>query len=373
MNTQHTPIGLYIHIPFCKRKCPYCDFYSINQDESLMDSYVAKICSEIRKLSNTYKITVDTLYLGGGTPGILGTKRITKLIFSAQECFNLKNAEITIELNPTQKDALSFKELLSSGINRLSFGVQSFNDIELRQLGRTHDAKTAINAIKQAQHDGFENISIDLMLATPLQTLSSLTNSIETCKNLNIQHISTYLLKIEPGTLFFKNQKSLKLPDEDLEKDMYLLTCEKLEKFGFRQYEISNFAIPGYQSRHNKKYWNCCEYIGLGPSAHSFFNGRRSYFERNIENFIKQPKIIDDGLGADEEEYVMLQLRLVSGVTPEKYYCKFGKSIPHTYIENAKKLPYVDTSNGIRLTREGFLVSNTLIGKILDTNNTSQY
>lgn len=358
-------IGLYIHVPFCLRKCPYCDFYSMSIDKELITSYTARICQEIKSWSESTNAKADTLYLGGGTPSLLGISNIDSIISTAKKYFDLHDSEITIELNPTLNSTFNFKDLLKAGVNRISFGVQSFCDDELKTLGRTHDSKHAQRSIALAQDAGCDNISIDLMIATPGQTLSSLERSLNIFTKLNVQHISAYILKIEQNTKFFDLKDSLALPSEDTVEKMYLHMCSFLAEKKFPQYEISNFAHPGYESQHNLKYWKCKEYLGLGPSAHSFFHGHRFHFERDIKKFLQHPSIVIDDIGGDEEEFIMLRLRLTDGLTHESYRNQFGKEIPSIYISRATKLPYTDTTDGIRFTPEGFLLSNTLIGKIL--------
>lgn len=358
-------IGLYIHVPFCLRKCPYCDFYSMSIDKDLINQYTTHICNEIKSWSETTNTKADTLYLGGGTPSLLGISNIDLIISNAKKYFDLHDSEITIELNPTLNSKFNFKDLLKSGVNRISFGVQSFCDNDLKTLGRIHNSNQAQKSIALAQDAGCNNISIDLMISTPGQTLSSLDRSLDICTQLNVQHISAYILKIEKNTKFYDLRNSLDLPSEDLIEKMYLYMCSFLTENKFPQYEISNFAHLGYESKHNLKYWQCQEYLGLGPSAHSFLNGRRFHFERDINKFLQHPSIVLDGAGGDEEEFIMLQLRLTDGLTHEAYHKYFGKDIPSVYLSRAANLPHTDTSDGIRFTPEGFLLSNTLIGKIL--------
>lgn len=362
---MNTNIGLYIHVPFCLHKCPYCNFYSMSVDKDLISRYTSRICQEIKSWSEATNAKADTLYIGGGTPSLLGLSNIDLIISTAKQHFGLHNNEITIELNPTLNCAFNFKDLLKSGVNRISFGVQSFCDNELKILGRTHNSKHAQRSITLAQNAGYENISIDLMIATPEQTLSSLERSLSIFTKLNVQHISAYILKIEKNTKFYDIKDSLHLPSEDTVEKMYLHMCSFFNEKIFPQYEISNFARPGYESQHNLKYWQCKEYLGLGPSAHSFLHGQRFHFERDIKKFLQKPSIVIDGAGGDEEEFIMLRLRLAEGLTQESYHKHFGKNIPPAYLNRASKLPYTDTTDGIRFTPEGFLLSNTLIGKIL--------
>ncbi len=361
-------ISLYIHVPFCLSKCSYCDFYSVKSDDKLMEDYTEKICKEVEKWGADINKCVDTVYFGGGTPSLLKLGQIEKILLAIKKRFNLSaNAEITMEANPTKHNEIHFTQLRKIGVNRLSVGLQSANDEELRLLGRTHTAKMAKNMVFLAKESGFDNISVDLMLCTPSQTEKSLMQSIEFCESLVVQHISAYLLKIEEGTKFYK--KNIKLKSDETQRRFYLLMCDKLENAGFAQYEISNFSKPGFQSKHNLKYWNAEEYIGLGPGAHSFLSGKRFYYKKSLSNFLDKPSIIYDGIGGSVEEYAMLRLRLSEGLQNEKFYKIFHKNIPEKFLENAKmyeKYSLLKIKNdSICLTRKGFLVSNELIAKII--------
>lgn len=362
-------IGLYIHIPFCQNKCPYCDFYSVKYDDVLIDSYIDKLIQEIRLWSKKVSVSIDTVYLGGGTPGIIGTKRIIKIIDTIKSCFKLENPEITIEINPLNHEFLDFESMFSEGINRISIGAQSAKDNELVLLGRNHKHNDTIYTVEKAKNAGFKNISLDLMIATQKQTLESLKYSIEQYVSLDVTHISCYLLKIEENTPYFQKRSSLLLPTEDEEYDLYTSTCKMLESLGLKQYEISNFSKEGYESKHNLKYWNCEEYIGIGPSAHSFLNGKRFYYPKSIDKFLNDTTTISDGTGGGEEEYIMLKLRLSKGLLHKEYQERFGSPIPDRYIQNAKKYQntglLISDSLGIRLTYLGFLVSNRIILDII--------
>lgn len=360
-------IGLYLHVPFCKRKCPYCDFFSVCAGENSFDEYTSALCRSINYYSEKYRRTADTLYFGGGTPSLIGEERLGRLCREAKSAFGLENAEITLEVNPEKKD-IGFEGLLKSGFNRLSIGLQSSDDNELKLLGRLHSSGDADRCVREARNAGFENISLDLMIATPSQTEDSLLRSIDFCASHGVKHISAYLLKIEKGTHYYKIKDSLSLPDDDRQAEMYLFAVENLSRYGYRQYEISNFAVPGYESRHNLKYWHDEEYLGLGPAAHSFVDGRRFYFNRSFEDFYKNI-VTDDGEGGDEEEFVMLGLRLAEGVTGERYKKRFGRDIPTAMIKKAAALSkggYTVVDNiGIRLTEKGFLMSNAVIAQIV--------
>lgn len=362
-------IGLYIHVPFCDGKCPYCDFYSMRGSEEHMEEYTNCIIGSLNNYGQTLNRSADTLYFGGGTPNLLGARRIASLVETAQKNFRLDHAEITLEVNPAEDLTEFLKAVHDAGVNRLSVGLQSADEAELRVLGRRHTAAQAGLAVEAAQRAGFGNISLDLMIATPGQTKESLARSIAFCAQAGVQHISAYLLKIEPHTAYYKMREQLVLPDEDETGDWYLYACEKLEKRGFIQYEISNFAKPGFESRHNLKYWRCEEYLGLGPAAHSFLNGERFYYDRNLRAFLDGCEPVRDGDGGGFEEYAMLALRLTEGLSERRCRERFGFGIPAS-VWDADRLYEkagltARTADGFRLTPKGFLVSNTLLAELL--------
>ncbi len=361
-------IGVYIHIPFCSSKCPYCDFYSLTENEKVMDKYVEKVKEEIKKYKG---ISADTVYFGGGTPSVMGGERLSEILSVIKENFSLKNPEITTEINPSSCDENLIKIISEAGFNRVSFGVQSAVENERKYLGR----KSEISAIKEkinfAKEYGIKNISLDLMLGIPEQDMKSLKKSVDFCLEENVTHISAYMLKIEEGTRFFDIKDTLPLPDEDELCDYYEFLCDYLEKNNFHQYEISNFSLRGKESKHNLKYWNCEEYIGIGPSAHSFFEGKRFFHSRNLDEYFENPlSVIDDGTGGNPEEFLMLKLRLSDGVKEEEFFKKYGMYFPKKIREKSKKYEdnnlLISDGEGIRLTRKGFLLSNTIIGDLID-------
>ncbi|MCH5169871.1 MAG: radical SAM family heme chaperone HemW [Oscillospiraceae bacterium] len=361
-------IGLYLHIPFCRSKCPYCDFYSMRADESVKEQYVNVLKSRIAAEMADFICKADTLYIGGGTPSVLGASKIGEIVKSASP-FLTNNAEITVECNPYALSSDFFKELAQSGVNRISMGLQSAVDDERKALGRLSNAENVKNAVIAAQNAGISNISLDVMLGIPNQTEKTLSETLDFCLFLGIPHISTYILKLEEGTYFYKNQESLSLPDDDAVAEMYLTVCETLEKNGIMQYEISNFAKPNFHSRHNLKYWNCEEYLGLGPAAHSFLDGKRFYFERDLNAFLSGAKPIPDDSGGDFTEYAMLKLRLSEGLLNSETEKRFGHKIPDEMIK--KSAIFADNGfmesdeMGLRLTKKGFLLSNSILAEIL--------
>lgn len=362
-------IGLYLHVPFCRSKCPYCDFYSFSGKDSQKEEYTRVLKEKISSSISTLQCKGDTLYIGGGTPSVLGAENLKLLVDTCNSGFLTDDAEITVECNPFGLDEDFFKVLHDCGINRISMGLQSAVDSERRMLGRLSDRRQVENAVKTAQKVGFNNITLDVMLGIPQQTEKSLNETLDFCISLGIPHISAYMLKLEENTHFYKYQSKYNFPDDDLTADLYLQMCEILEANGIMQYEISNFSKKGFESRHNLKYWHCEEYLGLGPSAHSFVNGKRFYFDRDFESFIKGNAPIQDGDGGDFTEYAMLGLRLIEGLQENKVIERFGHIIPNEIYEKSKI--FVDNGcmirneNSLKLTRKGFLLSNTILSRIL--------
>ena len=338
MTTQ----SLYLHVPFCQSKCPYCDFYSLC-DGLRQEAYVDRCVGLLKAPPNPWR----TAYVGGGTPSALTPGLLARLL-AAIEC----EGEFTIECNPASVTREFREAIAAGGINRVSLGVQSVVPEERRALGRSGDIGTIERATALLD---CENLSLDVMLGVPGQSIANLTQTLEFCAK-QAKHISAYLLKIEPGTPF-AGDPPRNLPEEDAQADLYLFACGWLERHGFIQYEISNFARPGYESQHNLHYWRCGEYYAVGPAAHGFTRGRRWHYPRDLEAFLRGDAPIDDGPGGDYEERAMLALRLAEGFS----------SPTEEMLERAKALPgLVQVNNNcIKLTREGFLLSNTVIGKLL--------
>ena len=374
------PLGVYIHIPFCVSKCPYCDFYSLplgrEPDSGLLDRYTTALERELRLWGERLDRTADTLYFGGGTPSLLGPRRLTRLLDAAAAAFSLTSgAEITLEVNPGDGLAEIFAAFASSGGNRVSIGMQSARDGELARLGRRHRFADVERTVEAAAAAGLENLSLDLMPATPGQTEASAVESVRAAVQLGARHVSAYLLKIEEGTPFYRERDRLPLPGDEETADRYLAVCRALEEAGLRQYEISNFARPGYESRHNRKYWLAEETLGLGPAAHSFLEGRRLANPRDLDAFLDGTLSPIEEAGPEElrengeEEYLMLRLRLREGVTEADFRRRFGHPLPLSWRKKAGALPpslIISDESGIRLTREGFLVSNALIVQLLN-------
>ncbi len=338
--------GVYIHIPFCTRKCLYCDFNSYADQYALENSYVDALIFEIEHYKGTH---IDTLYIGGGTPSTLQESSLKKIIDACKNCFHLdENSEITVEVNPASSVESKLQLLRECGVNRLSIGVQSFSDQELAALGRLHTAEDAIKTVETAKKIGFSNISIDLMLAIPHQTDASLMKSLEIATSLSVEHISAYSLIIEPGTPFEKGVSHL--PEEEEERNLYWRTVSFLEEHGFYQYEISNFSKAGRESGHNRKYWSGVDYIGIGAGAHSFVGGIRYSHPQSIQEYIKSPLKKEEVTFISplerSKEYYLLGLRKREGV-------------PNTgefpdVIEKLKSGGLIEEVSGnVRLTKKG--------------------
>lgn len=361
-------IGLYIHIPFCKSKCPYCDFYSMRAYDGQPDEYTACVLESLEYWADKLGRTADTLYFGGGTPSLLGGRNIALITRRAREFFGI-DGEITVECNPSAVEDGFFETIVKSGVNRISIGMQSAVDGERRRLGRQADSKRVEECIRNARNAGIENITLDVMLGVPDQTQESLKKTIDFCLRNDVPHISAYMLKLEEGTYYYNNAEKLNLPDEDATADMYTLLGDILEENGYRNYEISNFAKPGFEGKHNLKYWNCEEYLGIGPSAHSFIDGKRFYYPRDIGLFCLGCEPVPDGEGGDEEEYIMLRLRLADGIVFDEFEKRFSKPFPTEISERAKTLEKQGLVNvteaSLSLTRKGYLLSNTIISELI--------
>ena len=352
--------GLYVHIPFCATKCAYCDFYSLKYNKETVEKYVEEMCRRLKNINNVF----DTVYFGGGTPSILGADNLIKILGNIHY---KDNAEITVEVNPRTFKKEFFNKLYEGGFNRVSVGLQSANETELEKLTRNHKAIDVANAVNLAKQAGFKNISLDLMLGIENQTISSLKNSIDFCLNLDITHLSCYMLKIEKNTPFAN--MNLNLPSDDEVSNMYLFLCDYLENNGFEHYEISNFAKSCFESKHNLIYWKCENYLGLGPSAHSFVNGKRYYFPNDINYFLDKNEYIYSEDGGDLFDYIMLGLRLNSGIKFD-YLNNNGFNLDNKFKKKLELLEKNDLikldCNGFALTNKGFLVQNSIICELTE-------
>ena len=382
-----TPLGIYVHVPFCRSKCQYCDFYSLTaKDDKLMENYLNAILTHIREcgpLAPGYK--VDTIYFGGGTPSFFGAEGMATILSMIRRSFDVdSNAEITFEANPDSVTDPLLRRLKAEGFNRVSLGVQTDNDELLKKLGRPHDYAQAVNAISRIRHAGFKNLSVDLMYGLPGQTLTDWKDTLERVLPMMPEHVSCYALKVEEGTPLYAYKDVCNIADDDTQADMYLAAVEILRSKGYRQYEISNFARKGLYSRHNMKYWTGGEYLGFGPSASSDFAGKRYTMVRDLQGYINGIKgngvVIEEmdeiPLRERAGEYLMLRLRTSTGITREEYEHKF--LLPFDPIEDAldrsRNMGYAarNTEGRWRLTPKGFLVSNSIISDLLMIQDQSE-
>ena len=380
------PLGIYVHIPFCKSKCQYCDFYSLAcKDDNLMDSYLDAVCAHIKEagsLAPNYK--VDTIYFGGGTPSYFGGDAIAIIMTAIRRCFDVTgDAEITFEANPDSVTDKLLHRMRAEGFNRVSLGVQDNHDAMLKKLGRPHTYAQTVAAFQKIRKAGFRNVSLDLMYGLPGQTLTEWQETLNDVLRMNPEHCSCYGLKIEEGTPFYDMKDVLNLPDDDTQADMYLAAVEILRDRGFRQYEVSNFARKGLYSRHNYKYWTGGEYLGFGPSASSDFAGKRFTLIADLQGYINGIRtggdIMDDiqeiPLRERAGEYIMLRLRTVDGIEESEYTKSFLLPFEplQKVLERLEKME-LTVKNGTRwrLTPKGFMLSNQVILTLLEVQQRSK-
>ena len=380
-------LGIYIHIPFCRSKCDYCAFYSLAGRDALMDQYQKALLAHMRETAPLAQgIPVDSVFFGGGTPSYFGAKRLKELLAAVHKLFQVeKDAEITVECNPDSTDYKLLHTLRKAGVNRLSLGMQSAHGAELARVHRIHTPQQTDQAVEAARKAKFHNLSLDLIYGLPGQTFESWKSTVEHALSLIPQHLSCYGLTVEERTPLARRVESGEaLPDDDQQADWYLWTVGRLERAGLPQYEISNFAKPGYESRHNLRYWLTRPYIGFGPGAHSDFGGRRYSFVRDLEAYIRGvleggPLIDSSELIPQRErcgEYLMLRLRTVQGVDGQEYrrsYFMDFDPLEARFREFAAQGWAEQTGGRWHFTPKGFLISNQLIGDLLDRQEQASY
>lgn len=382
------PLGIYVHVPFCRSKCEYCDFYSLGGglNQESMDLYLQAVLTHIREAAQrAVGYSVDTVYFGGGTPSFFGAQGLIRILAEIDRRFLLeKGAEITLEANPDTVTAQGLEKLRRAGFNRISIGVQCDDDAMLKALGRPHTYKQAQMAVSQARRVGFTNVSVDLMFGLPNQSRESWMNTLQNVMALKADHISCYGLKVEPNTKLYEYRDCANLPDDDAQADMYFYAVETLESFGYQQYEISNFCLPGMECRHNLKYWTGKPYLGFGPAAASDFGGKRYTAAADLDRYITG--VMDKGIILSEcesvplreraGEYLMLRLRTAHGIEENEYMQTF--LLP---FEPLEKLLCVYEQRGLaqkeetgrwRLTPGGFMVSNSILVQLLEAQQQSK-
>ncbi len=361
-------LGLYLHIPFCAAKCSYCDFYSLSNRSQDWDGYTEELLSRLETWSaRCVEYEVDTVYFGGGTPSLLGGDRICRILDAVKANYALTDdAEITCEANPDSMTEEFLTAIHAAGVNRLSMGIQSADDGELKRLGRIHTFAQAKEAFFAARNAGFDNISVDLMYALPQQTMEQLQNSLLELLALEPEHLSCYGLTVEPETPLGRSHPIL--PDEDTQADMYLLLCDTMRKRGFEHYEISNFAKPGFRSRHNSRYWVQSPYLGCGPGAHSDFEGVRLENPRDYDRWMAGEQSIEDDDIDRASEAIMLALRTSDGILASAWEARFGRSFAPVkqVLQPLIQAGYVRSHNDRwSLTETGFLLSNAILVSVM--------
>ncbi len=375
MKNNHAQLGIYLHVPFCASKCGYCDFYSFAASEGEIDRYTDSMCREIARNALSFaERPVDTVYFGGGTPSLIGGERLGHLLQAVRDGFSvMEDAEITVECNPDSMDEALLSALRTAGVNRLSVGVQSAHDDELRMLGRRHTFAQAEQAILRAEHMGFSNISLDLMYGLPEQSEERFLQSVDAILKLKPAHLSCYSLKLESGTPMAEQNPVL--PDGDAQAELYLKLCDTLKQEGYLHYEISNWAKPEKHSRHNSRYWKQSDYLGFGPSAHSCIAGRRFAYPDDLKAFCTHPQTVEEEAVAGfppHAEYLMLCLRTSDGISAGAFEDRFHRSFA-PYASRLRALAAAGltqpTETGWRLTDAGFLVSNLIITDTLSVDD----
>ncbi len=367
--------GLYIHIPFCKSRCSYCDFATdVYRNNDAVERYVSALCSEIQNSKFKIQDSFETVYFGGGTPSLLSSKQLEKILETIYKTFLIdENIEFTLEMNPATVSLEKLKDFKSLGVNRASFGVQTFDDKALKVLARGHDSRDARNTFELLRKAKFENISFDLIGGLPNQTLKDWEKNLDEALKMSPEHLSLYLLEIHEGTPLAEQIRTQRqpMPDEDLAGEMYEMMVEKVSEHGFNQYEISNFAKPTFESKHNNKYWLCEPVIGFGVSAHSFDGTQKrwsnergtnqyvSLVERGKSTIIETESLTQKQLSS---EFAFLNLRLAKGLSLADFENRFGYDLRNKYSDALKQFENIGllefSGNSLRLTKKGFVYSN---------------
>ncbi len=377
---RESPAGLYLHIPFCLKKCPYCDFYSVT-DLSKKAVYVEALLWEIERWNNRSDLRFDTVYIGGGTPSTLSAEDVERVLEKATSTLDIiSTSEITLEVNPGTVTGDELKAYRRSGVTRISLGVQSFSDRILKTLGRIHTAGEAAHVLAQVVESGFDRVGIDLIYGIPGQTMDDWRKDIDRATEFGIDHVSCYMLSFEPGTAFERNRQTgqIKPLPDSLVVDMYKMVVSELAGRGYRQYEVSNFARPGCQSRHNVKYWNGALYIGLGASAHSFDGETRSWNHRDVDQYIQSisngclPIAGREKLTRSQHmlEAIYLGLRTTAGIETGEFEARFQVKFYDLFGEGLEDLDgkglIERNKNRLALTMAGMMYLDSIVDQISD-------
>jgi oxygen-independent coproporphyrinogen-3 oxidase len=362
------PLGLYVHVPFCRTRCRYCDFYRVGENRGRMDHFLAALERELDGWAELHGRPVDTVFFGGGTPSLLEPRELGAVLGKVAARFVLEaGAEITAEANPSDLDAARLAGLRAAGIGRLSIGVQSFVDRELALLGRRHDAAHAARAVEEARRAGFERLSLDLMIGIPGQTDGSFARSLARAVELAPEHLSLYLLEVHPGSEidFLRRERPRLFAGEEAQRRRWLAMHDRLLAAGYRHYEVSNFARPGGECRHNLRYWRSADWLGLGPAAHSHLAGRRFRHAANLDAWLADPLAVEELPADPPSERVFLGLRLEDGVAEEELLAA-GVTRAELAGRIARLPGFVEHRAGrVRLTPEGWLVSTPVLAELL--------
>lgn len=377
------PRAVYIHIPFCKHKCFYCDFNTYALHGQPVDEYIEALRREMRLTAEQAPFAeIETLFVGGGTPTILTPQQMERFLLSLDEVFTERspNLEFTMEANPGTVDADKLAVMKAGGVNRLSFGAQTFNDVLLKKIGRIHQSEDIVKSIEMARQAGFQNISLDLMFGLPGQSLQDVEESLEVALDLKLQHYSIYSLKIEPNTPFhaMHEKDELPLPSEDVELAMFERIIEMMSKAGYNHYEISNFARSGYEGRHNLQYWHNQSYYGFGAGAHGYVDGCRYMNIKAVKAYIDSssgglPRADQEQISRAEamEDFMMVGLRVLDGVDYERFVAQFGQPLRSVFGAQIDRLVHqgllTETAQGCRLTRRGLIYGNEVFAAFLQT------
>lgn len=382
---QSQPVSLYFHIPFCKIKCVYCDFYSVVKRDEQIPLFIQSLLKEFhasRSILNRYP-AIETIYLGGGTPSMLSGNQVKEILDTVANTLPLlSNAEITLEANPGEVDFQRLQAYREAGVNRMSFGLQSFDDHQLASLGRLHRSAQNVPVVTMARKAGFDNVSVDLLFHLPDQTLDDFKSDLRRMVDLEVEHISVYSLTVEKNTPLFQYVQDgrVRMTPDDLDAEMYVLLCEEMAAAGYEQYEVSNFCQPGFHSRHNSNYWNGRHYLGYGPSAHSYDGQYRWWNVRDLSKYLNHIRSNNNPVEENEHlgkvtlqyEYLLTRLRTSAGISLNEWEQRFNEPFPERLQHYFRELIIVhpdwlnSTRDGWRLTTQGWLFNDSIIQECTD-------